>query len=292
VTIAADGDPSAGLGHLARCSALASALAERSVAVRALALRAAAPLALDGIEWEPWGPAPPERCGLLVLDTYEDAPPGRPQRLVRIVDGAQAPPDADVAIGLLLDDDGEHRLGGLRHLLLRRAYWQPPPRAVAADARRALVTLGGTDARERGPRIAARLAAAGLAVTLVRGPAAARAPLPRGVEGLDAPPSIADALAAADIAVTAAGQTLWEACALGTPAVATVVADNQRPGAALAALRALAVTVPDGDPDGAAEAALALAADHDRRAALSARAQVAVDGRGAHRVSAALARRP
>lgn len=92
----------------------------------------------------------------------------------------------------------------------------------------------------------------------------------------------------ADFSVSGGGQSLLERLALGIPTVGISVADNQQPalsGAAkagavvdLGALRGLSAET-------LAEALSALSADRTRRAALSAAAQMLVDGQGAARVA-------
>ncbi len=111
------------------------------------------------------------------------------------------------------------------------------------------------------------------------------------------------ALAGVDLAVSAAGGTAWELCALGLPTVLAPVAANQRPVAEeldrIGAARWLrdgsapAVRVPGAalamPPVGwAVEAVRQLATDEAARAELARRARAVVDGRGAVRVATRL----
>ena len=64
----------------------------------------------------------------------------------------------------------------------------------------------------------------------MRGPYATFEP-PAGVELVDAPPSLLAELLAADVVVTAAGQSALEAAATGAATVAVPLAPNQWPNA-------------------------------------------------------------
>jgi spore coat polysaccharide biosynthesis predicted glycosyltransferase SpsG len=126
--------------------------------------------------------------------------------------------------------------------------------------------------------------------------ALAPARLPSGVTVV-APSRFREALAAASVAIVAGGTTLYEACALGTPAVAVPVVPGQRAPIRRVVRSRLAVAT--SGPAGAVgsarwartavDAALGLLADPRRRDAMSRRGRAAVDGRGAERVAAAIA---
>jgi spore coat polysaccharide biosynthesis predicted glycosyltransferase SpsG len=99
-------------------------------------------------------------------------------------------------------------------------------------------------------------------------------------------------IASADLVVSAAGTSTWELCCLGAPSALVCVVDNQRESyhrvvaAGLAdGLGELPALAGDGQAARAAAHTLTeLLADGSRRAALSARARAAVDGRGRARV--------
>ena len=96
-------------------------------------------------------------------------------------------------------------------------------------------------------------------------------------------------MAWADLAVTAAGSTSWELARVGTPQVAIVLADNQRPVAQGLAAEGLAVSLgwhADLTPESIAGAVGALAGDAGRRGEMSRRGRELIDGRGACRVLA------
>jgi spore coat polysaccharide biosynthesis predicted glycosyltransferase SpsG len=119
------------------------------------------------------------------------------------------------------------------------------------------------------------------------------APRRHEVTLLDAPASLVEAMRAADLAVSAAGTTLYALARLGVPTVALGIAGNQRGGlAALEESGVVRVAGHAGDPqlpDAAAAAVRDLVADAPARRALAARAGSLLDGQGARRVAAAVA---
>ena len=195
-------------------------------------------------------------------------------------DGAGTPTSVAAA-----DPAGIEVLAGLAYAPLRAPYWALPARAVGAEVARVLVTTGGGVFPEAALAAAAdaRAALPAARVRLVRGPHM-RIEAPPGVELVDAPASLHDELLAADLVVTAAGQTALEAAATGAPTVAMALVPNQRGNAdALSAAGAALLVAGPGAP---LRAALAhLAGDRAARAALALRAQAAVDGRGAARIA-------
>jgi spore coat polysaccharide biosynthesis predicted glycosyltransferase SpsG len=81
---------------------------------------------------------------------------------------------------------------------------------------------------------------------------------------------------------------MWEMACMGVPFIAIVIADNQRQAAAAMARDGYPAIEHAAIERELPAAATALAADADRRAALSRRGRELVDGRGAERVCAAL----
>jgi spore coat polysaccharide biosynthesis predicted glycosyltransferase SpsG len=294
IVIAADAAPEAGLGHLSRSSALAGALRAQGAAVSCLALGAQDPLSRDGIDWMP---APEVALGervrdgqKFVLDSYRTQPEtvaalaGR-TRLVFFDDHGELVPGTILTISTVYGHTGPGVLAGVEFACLGRAFWSVPARAPRERVARVLVATGGTDPGGIGATVAGSLASHFDAVALVRGPSAGRA-VPQGVRAVVDVDCLAGELLQADLVVTAAGLTLREACAVGTPAVALPVADNQRAGAAWLAAQGAALVVDPPMAGAAVTAALDLAADAPARRALSGRGRQLVDGRGAHRVAA------
>jgi UDP-2,4-diacetamido-2,4,6-trideoxy-beta-L-altropyranose hydrolase len=194
-------------------------------------------------------------------------------------------------------------LVGPRYALLRREFrtFDDAPRDAPATTRRILVTLGGSDPDDVSARVVAALAqiAGPLEIELLAGStnpnlasleraaAAGLHPVELVVDAHDMP----HRMAAADLAVTAAGTTSWELARIGTPQVAIVLADNQRPVARGLEAEGLAVSLgwhADLTHDRIAAVVGALAGNAGRRAEMSRRGRELIDGRGALRVLAAM----
>lgn len=94
----------------------------------------------------------------------------------------------------------------------------------------------------------------------------------------------------ADLAVSAAGSTLYELCATQTPAITYVLADNQIPGAESFERHGILRCVGDARklenklPERLINEALRLAEDFDERRKIAKRQRMVVDGNGAERI--------
>lgn len=257
----------------------------------------------------------PDGCDLLVVDHYrrdaafERSLRGWARHILVIDDLADRPHDADFLLdqtpgrsaadyaGLLAP--GTRGLFGGDHALLRPQFQAARrPSLVRRDGRavdRLVIAFGGSDPDDWTSRAIAAVAAAGyggdldvvlgaaaphgdrVAATLL--PFGARATLHRNVTDM------AGLLARADLGVGAAGVSSWERCALGLPALAAVIADNQRAcAAALAGSGAALVT----DAAGLAADLAALLGDAGRRVAMAGAGAALCDGRGLQRVALAL----
>jgi UDP-2,4-diacetamido-2,4,6-trideoxy-beta-L-altropyranose hydrolase len=188
---------------------------------------------------------------------------------------------------------------GPQYALLGQAFWHAEQREVAATVRRILVAVGGGYPHGALPRVLDVLdsLAAPFDIVAVEGPFApvhngAPARYEHGVEFVRAPADLHDLMIGADVAVSAAGQTLYELAATGTPTIAVQVFENQH-----ANLRHLAAAGAVRDAgcmtDADFEARLAVAvseviADHRERIEMSAAGRRLVDGRGALRVAQAM----
>lgn len=298
VVVVADAGRDAGLGHIGRSSAVAVALRCREVETRCYAYGAEERFELDGIEWVPLSddelPAPE---GVLVIDSYRLAAAAvdraaESNRLVFMHDYGSPPKGAALVVSAAAPPNGRAGwLCGLGYAALRPGYWGLPAREVSERLQRVLVTTGGGRYAETGRAVAQALAETlgPTTVTLVRGPHATIV-APPGVEVLDAPRSLLEPLLAADLVVSAAGQTMLEAAAAGAPCVALPLVENQRRQAAwLAELGAVRLVDPPEAADVTA-ACLELVQDAETRGGLSRNAQRAVDGYGALRVAFAIAR--
>jgi CMP-N-acetylneuraminic acid synthetase/spore coat polysaccharide biosynthesis predicted glycosyltransferase SpsG len=148
--------------------------------------------------------------------TIEDLGPGL--QLADLVVNALYPPR---------DGASAHVLTGPRYATLRSEFTGLPPKVVRDHPERVLVTFGGTDPAQLGPRVAAALVdAIDVPIRVVAGPGAADASYPDRVEVLRSIDSMAAEMQHADVVVTSAGRTVYEAAATGTPVL--VVAQNAR----------------------------------------------------------------
>lgn len=184
---------------------------------------------------------------------------------------------------------------GPAHALLRPQFRALPVRAVRETVTRVLLTFGGSDPLGLTGRILRLLEhrREPMEIRVVTGLLAeSDIPISRRhqVEVLRDVEDMASLMLGADVALAAAGQTVFELAACGCPALCLQVADNQRyTGALVQELGAASVrdarTVTDAQ----------LAGDIDRlwrdaalRREMSRAGQSAVDGGGVRRVSAAL----
>ncbi|MEZ5316956.1 MAG: glycosyltransferase [Vicinamibacterales bacterium] len=300
--------PRLGFGHLVRCGVLARALGGRArlslhgtAATRRVARRRGWILADRGVR------ALAPEIDLLVVD---DPSALRALTWVRRAHrrGLRVATFHDMGIGRVASDltiDGS--LAPARDG--RRADLQGPRYAVLGSrpgaARRrssdrrpldVVVALGGgAHVRRLGARLARAIRQSDprARVAIAAGLTGLTPPvLPAGCRWLPSSADLATALGAATVAVAAGGLTLQEACALGTPVVATAVVPAQRPAirawaAAGAVLDAGRATRPQ-DVTRVAALVAALLADPRRRVALGRRARRLIDADGATRVARAL----
>jgi UDP-2,4-diacetamido-2,4,6-trideoxy-beta-L-altropyranose hydrolase len=258
-------------------------------------------------------------CDWVVVDHYglgsgwERIVRGSGARLLAI-DDLERPHEADLLLDQNLYAEPERRyadrvpahcsrLVGPRYALLRREFAQARRGMQPRDGRvlRLLVFLGGMDAGNATEPVLRAVAAAcppdvGVDVVLGAGhPALERirtlaAGLPDARCHVQTA-AMVDLLAQADLAVGAGGTATWERCALGVPALALCIADNQRE-LLFNASRAGVVYAPDIagiiDPQALVPHLRALLDNSGLRHHLSRRGLDLVDGDGARRVAAAM----
>ena len=233
--------------------------------------------------------------------------------VVSLHDRGIAPLPSDLAVDGSLgarNRRGLGRPGAVRCLGPRFAVLAPGlvGQAVASRAARrptVVISLGGGGHAAAGLAVARALAAIRpsrarilLSLGLDTAVSQVHTAWPDGVEAI-APQRLRSELARATLAVVAGGTTLYEACALGTPAVAVAVVPGQRGTVAAFGRHGLARTPisgarpPVGTPAwGAAVAAAAadLWDDAAARRAIGAAARRTIDGRGVKRVARAIQR--
>lgn len=302
VVLIADGGPDAGLGHLSRCSALAVALRQQGASVRTLGLDLRAPLDRYGVWWEPVAQPYAADADAIVLDSYKSTAELRASLASNAPVVAFADEDGEVPGAALVVRSGagsgrEGELTGLAYACLGPEYWYVLPRPIRQEVELVLVATGAGDHSGIGPRLARELKSAlpGADVVLVRGPHAPPIDVPQGVRTVWGLYTLFNVLVDTDMVVCAAGQTMLEALALGTPCVALVTAENQRRQAV--ELRDAGAAVLAESVEQAAAAAGAIAADFEARCRQADAGRRAVDGQGAMRVAAevlglAASRRP
>ena len=259
--------------------------------------------------------SPSHRPGWLLLDGYHFSAQWQSLaqrlglRLLVIDDQALWPRyEADLVLNQnhgaqrLEYDCGEstHLLLGARYVLLRPEFapWMNWQRDVQPEARRLLVTLGGSDPAGATPKVLEALREIrldGLEVRLIVGPGNPAAQsisdahncLRDNVQVLTNVADMAQHMAWADVAVSAAGTTCWELAFMQLPALLLIVADNQRPTARQTALAGTAENLGPVEqvfPEQIAAALLGLIHDRTRRCGMALAGRRLVDGRGAQRV--------
>lgn len=325
ILVRADASSHIGLGHVARCLALAAVLRERGAAVsfacRALpgfdpALITARgfplidlpaegdDLAALGGRWFDW----------LVIDHYgierawERAARAIARRIAVIDDLANRAHHADLLLDQnltataaayhpLLNPECE-RLLGPRYALLRQEF-SAPAQPRPATVRHVLVSFGGFDVAGMALKTLEALAPfPDLPVTLLAGhghphrerlQACARQRPAWRV--LDYSPNIGALMREADLFIGAGGGTTWERAALGVPSLCVAVADNQVKNAEALAREGAHLYLGEaaGVSARALSAAIALLMNNaPLRHSLAERARRLVDGRGAQRVATCL----
>jgi UDP-2,4-diacetamido-2,4,6-trideoxy-beta-L-altropyranose hydrolase len=187
---------------------------------------------------------------------------------------------------------------GPRYATLRRELspWSNWERKLSADCQRLLVMMGGSDQANITATVMGGLRQAAidrLDVTVLVGGSnphftelqALAASSGLKLQLLKDIPNIGEIMAAADIAISAAGSTCWELCLLGLPSLLIDVADNQSAVAKALHHRGCAVHIGDRtvSAETVSEKLKWLAANHELRHSLARRARELVDGKGAAR---------
>ena len=250
----------------ARSTAIAVGLRCRGIGVTCLAYGAEAPIERDGVSWLPLDSSATRDAQVLVVDSYRlrtdqiTALAGS-MPLVLLHDFGEPPPEAALVVSPAGEDAGPdgHRLTGFGCVALRPMFWGLPQRKLRQKVGRILVTTGGGNLESVGHDLAGRLADAlpEARVALVRGPHGRLDPPDGWTHRF--PDSLLVPLLQADIAVTAGGQTMLEAAAIGTPCVAVPLVENQtRQASLLAQIGAVRLMVPGkSDVTSSAESAVA-----------------------------------
>lgn len=311
--ILTEGDVRRGLGHLSRCSGFADQWTDWGGRVQwVVDGDDAAQAVLDGrsAEWVSWQTNMPFAADLdgqiVVVDSYSASDEvlatvsEAAARSVFLDDTLRTAYPRGLAVNSTPGDLGALPgratwLTGPRWHPVRPAFRDVPRhRPARAEVGRVLLLSGGSDLHgfSHTAREAARLAFPNADIDMVIGPGAAgydndfafeHTTLHRRVNAA----SMRSLMQAADLAVSAAGQTLYELALCGCPTVAVGLADNQarnlREWSALGA----AVTAGwhhDADLADKLKATLIALAAPDLRQRASDAGQAAIDGRGVERI--------
>ncbi|MCC6808847.1 MAG: hypothetical protein IT381_15580 [Deltaproteobacteria bacterium] len=303
-----------GYGHLRRCRTLADALEKHAHAEVTFLVAGRAPVGFVGdvqsVSAEGLHDLTRREADLMVIDDYAIAEDeiailrARVSATIAVIDdlAQRRLAAADVVInpsaGIAEQAYGARtRLVGPAYALLRAPFIDLPARRVNAGVARVLVTLGGADPRDETAGVLGVVldAIPDAAIDVLLGPLFGAANVTAIEEiahlhprvSLHRTADVADLMLAADLAVAAGGQTVFELAATGLPALALAVAENQRNNiASLSALGTLSETT---RASLAADVG-ALASDEARRRSMAAAGQRLVDGHGAERVAERLVR--
>lgn len=192
---------------------------------------------------------------------------------------------------------------GTAYAPLRPEFQQLPPRTVHRRAENILISTGGSDSEHMALGLAQAIMQGGEALQAyqfhfviggmnedadeIRALTASAPNITLHVQVTD----MCTLMRQADVAISAAGSTLYELCAVRTPTVTYVLADNQIPGAdgfVRHGVMSCAGDVRDSSPLKLAgkllEEAVKLAEDYDRRVLLSSNMGKVVDGNGARHI--------
>lgn len=319
VAIHADGGSGIGLGHAMRCLGLAEALRAEGAEVLFISVADVEDLVSRyGFGFRPVLPDGPalveavraEDVELLVLDSYRLLPAavaGAVPRLAALDDrGSHALP-VDFAINAVMTADpacygrrgAARALLGPRYQIIRPGIPRISARGNQRPALRLLVTYGGADGLGVGSALLALLrdrvlpALPGLEVDFVVGPFAEepQGPWPPGVRRLKAS-DLGTLMPDADLALCAAGLTVYELAHAGVPMVVFGLSADQADNLTAFQQAGLALVGgwfgEEGWAERVAGATLALARDGEARSSQAAMAARLIDGQGARRIARAL----
>jgi CMP-N-acetylneuraminic acid synthetase/spore coat polysaccharide biosynthesis predicted glycosyltransferase SpsG len=177
---------------------------------------------------------------------------------------------------------------GAEYATLRSEFLALPSKTIRPEGERVLITFGGTDPGCLAQRCARLLLAdGGPEIRVVSGPGADADDMPDGVTVVRGPLSMAEEMMNADVVVTSAGRTVYEAAATGTPVVVLGANAREATHAHLGyehgvLFLGIGSLVADEEITGTVTRVLA---DATLRDELSRRLRSSIDGRGAARIA-------
>ena len=293
--IVADGGPQTGFGHIGRCLAISEAFGEDA------AFSVDDGSAADFIEAH-GGRTDAVSAPIVLIDRRAPTDAGEVaalhdagRRVVLLDDSGSARQVADLVVdpptAARWTPTRVPRLGGFEHVLLRREVRDAAAsRRPGTFAGRVLLALGGSDPTGATPVLADALAAADIDVTAVLGPGY-RGSRPSLARVSDRPEVFVNALADTDLFVASYGHSLLEAAHLGVPGIAIALTADQLEDATAFCAHATAelIDMTEGVQAPALVALVAeLLASSERRQALADHGRALIDGHGAERVARAI----
>ncbi len=198
-------------------------------------------------------------------------------------------------------DAATRYLLGPSFAVLAPDFWEPPERAATSRKKlRLLLMAGGADSAGFLPDLARRLGnLGGLHLSVVAGPFFRNAEglrgvcrsLPRPAQFFRDPVSLSSVMGRSHLAVTAAGQTLYDLACAGCPAIAYEGAPNQAGQLRAMEEQGCLIRIESGGGEfpGMEEQVLQLVADPASRDEMAGCGQRLVDGKGAGRVALEMA---
>lgn len=262
VVLHCDAGSAVGIGHLMRCSSLAREAADRGwetvivgeidptgirVAARVSPSARVVTIVADK-EDERLDAILRERPDVIHLDTYRSVPESQRTGIVvsNMQDGPFGVRRADIAIDANLGSESAFEspelaaahLAGIDVAVIRRQVLDQRGAAPAqGDRPRVLVVIGGTDPHALTARVVESLAAVDLVIDVtvvdVAGRADVRAAAAASPHAVEVVGFVDDLPALArhhDLAVTAAGTTVWDFACMGVPMALVCAVDNQMRG--------------------------------------------------------------
>jgi len=211
-------------------------------------------------------------------------------RVVNIEDLGPGARLADWVVNALYPVDeasGANVVSGSAYATLRTEFLHLPPKEIRERPKRVLITFGGTDPGRLGPRCARLLhGRVDVEIRVVVGHSAPDDDFPPGIEVADRVRSMAAEMIEADLVLTSAGRTVYEAAATGTPVAVLAQGARDATHAHLSyhggvVFLGIGPLVDDAHVIGVVERLLA---DHALRSELSERLRDSIDERGAARI--------
>ncbi len=309
IVIFADAGARQGLGHLGRCAAIAQGLkaATKTPAVFFLkdpvARKWAAARGLETVS------TLPSKMDRLIVDSYRVTPQEfrelrrRAQTLIVVDDNGGTRMATDWVLNTTPFAQGrdykavpsEHLMLGPSFHPLRKEFWNLSSVRAPKRVSNILIVLGGGDAGNCLPKLVTYVLQTipRAMIHVVIGPYTSSPKPSSRVRVYRSPKNMRPIMRRCDLAISAAGQTIYELAACGVPTLAIQMADNQKRN--YEGFQKLGIIQGVGTIQDArlfqklGQAIRRVISDPSLRRQMSSRAQACIDGNGAKRIARALA---